>query len=89
MTPWQQFVHFLSPELHIAPGEALEIFEVVRPTQTKVKGQSALSLLERGRGRGHVVSFCAAVDAVLGGGVEVGRVTEVCGEPGTGKTQLR
>ena len=65
------------------------MFNVVRPTQTEVKGQSALALLECERGQRHVVSFCAGVDMVMGGGVEVGRVTEVCGEPGTGKTQLR
>lgn len=89
MTPYQFFSANSIPELHIAPGEALEVFKVVRPSQAEVKGQSALDLLEYEHGQGYVVSFCAGVDEVMGGGVEVGRVTEVCGEPGTGKTQLR
>ena len=62
---------------------------MVRPGHLEVKGQSAFALLKAEQSLGHVVSFCAAVDAVLGGGVGVGRVTEVCGEPGTGKTQVR
>jgi RecA/RadA recombinase len=36
----------------------------------------------------HVVSFCKAVDKLLGGGVSLGQVTEISGLPGTGKTQL-
>jgi len=36
----------------------------------------------------HVVTFCKAVDKLLGGGVSLGQVTEISGLPGTGKTQL-
>jgi RecA/RadA recombinase len=37
---------------------------------------------------GKVISFCKAVDAMLGGGVHKGQVTEISGLPGTGKTQI-
>ena len=35
-----------------------------------------------------IVSFCQALDGALGGGARVGEVLEICGEPGTGKTQM-
>jgi len=37
----------------------------------------------------HIVTFSKAVDDMLGGGIVVGEVTELCGAPGSGKTQLR
>jgi len=36
----------------------------------------------------HVLTFCAALDNILGGGVACGQVTEFCGVPGVGKTQI-
>lgn len=38
--------------------------------------------------RRHIVTFCRSIDDLLGGGIEVGQVTELSGLPGTGKTQL-
>jgi RecA/RadA recombinase len=35
-----------------------------------------------------VVSFCRGIDELLGGGASPGKVLEICGEPGVGKTQL-
>ena len=35
-----------------------------------------------------IITFCAGLDRVLGGGIARGSVTEVCGPPGVGKTQL-
>lgn len=56
------------------------------PTST---GQSALELLKVEQLQGYIVTFCAKVDAMLGGGVPMGKITEVCGAPGVGKTQIR
>eukprot|EP01064_Diplonema_japonicum_P034317 TRINITY_DN7076_c0_g3_i1.p1 TRINITY_DN7076_c0_g3~~TRINITY_DN7076_c0_g3_i1.p1 ORF type:complete len:311 (+),score=33.06 TRINITY_DN7076_c0_g3_i1:34-966(+) len=39
-------------------------------------------------GKQHIVTGSRDLDAALGGGVEVGKVTEVVGHPGAGKTQL-
>lgn len=36
----------------------------------------------------HVVTFSAALDALLGGGLPLRALTEVAGTPGIGKTQL-
>jgi len=36
----------------------------------------------------HVVTFCQALDALMGGGAALGSVTEIAGPAGSGKTQL-
>lgn len=35
-----------------------------------------------------IVTFCRSIDDILGGGVSLGQMTELCGVPGIGKTQL-
>ena len=52
-------------------------------------GRSALEMLKAERLQGYIVTFCAKLDSMLGGGVPLGKITEFCGAPGTGKTQLR
>ncbi|KAJ3287005.1 DNA repair protein rad51c [Borealophlyctis nickersoniae] len=50
---------------------------------------SALQALERERRRSNVTTFSRALDDLFGGaGVPAGRVTELCGPPGIGKTQI-
>ena len=52
------------------------------------KGKTALELLQTEQLQNHIVTFSARIDAMLGGGVPVGKITEFCGTPGIGKTQL-
>ena len=53
------------------------------------RGQSALDLLKEEQSQGAIVTFCAKLDGMLGGGgVPIGKLTEFCGPPGIGKTQL-
>lgn len=35
-----------------------------------------------------IVTFSSQLDEALGGGVQLGKITELCGAPGVGKTQL-
>jgi DNA repair protein RadA len=49
---------------------------------------TALELLERRRSASSLTTGCRALDELLGGGVEAKAITEVCGEYGSGKTQL-
>mmetsp|Transcript_9355 Transcript_9355/g.16402 ORF Transcript_9355/g.16402 Transcript_9355/m.16402 type:complete len:420 (-) Transcript_9355:333-1592(-) len=51
-------------------------------------GHTALSLLEARKSIGHVVTYCEELDRLLEGGVPTGEITEFCGVPGCGKTQL-
>ena len=47
---------------------------------------SVTELIEKGTQ--HVVTFCRSIDDVMGGGIPVGKITEIFGVPGTGKTQF-
>ena len=51
-------------------------------------GQSAFELYEAARRRRSIITFCSKLDSMLGGGVALGEVTEFCGVPGVGKTQI-
>lgn len=51
-------------------------------------GKSALDLLQEVAQLPPIVTFCSALDGILGGGVPIGRITEFCGLPGVGKTQI-
>eukprot|EP01033_Poteriospumella_lacustris_P017433 gene17433-12466_t len=49
---------------------------------------SAKDLVARMSIQRPIITFCKALDTMLGGGVSIGHVTEICGVPGIGKTQL-
>ncbi|MCJ8742168.1 hypothetical protein PDJAM_G00078910 [Pangasius djambal] len=78
----------------ISPEEADEVLRTLRddasPLQqgAAVQSLTALDLLHQEETRGSIVTFCSELDAVLGGGVPMGKTTEICGVPGVGKTQL-
>mmetsp|Transcript_37328 Transcript_37328/g.49181 ORF Transcript_37328/g.49181 Transcript_37328/m.49181 type:complete len:460 (+) Transcript_37328:49-1428(+) len=51
-------------------------------------GVSARDLLKKVRNIRPIITFCRGIDEMLGGGIMRGVVTEICGEPGVGKTQF-
>ncbi|XP_054250365.1 DNA repair protein RAD51 homolog 3 [Indicator indicator] len=89
----------LSKEIGISKEEALEALQLVRqechgdaPRTTGGSGTTrkctALELLEEEQAQGFIITFCSALDNILGGGVQITKITEICGAPGVGKTQL-
>ncbi|KAL9826519.1 DNA repair protein RAD51 homolog 3 [Geothlypis trichas] len=89
----------LSKEIGISREEALEALQVVRQechgdTARTAVGSgatrkcTALELLEEEQTQGFIITFCSALDNILGGGVQLTKITEICGAPGVGKTQL-
>ena len=58
------------------------------PCASEAKRLSAAAAFKREQKSCSIVTFCRDLDDLLGGGVQAGTMTEVCGEPGTGKTQL-
>ncbi|XP_048840345.1 DNA repair protein RAD51 homolog 3 isoform X2 [Brienomyrus brachyistius] len=82
----------LSKESGISQQEAVEVLQTVRHDASQGAGagsrMTALELLGREQAMGAIVTFCSALDSVLGGGMPVGKTSEVCGAPGVGKTQL-
>ena len=45
-------------------------------------------MLQASERLGHIITFCGEIDEMMGGGVPLGEVTEFCGVPGIGKTQI-
>ncbi|XP_072325993.1 DNA repair protein RAD51 homolog 3 [Scyliorhinus torazame] len=89
----------LSKELGISKEEALEVLQIVRREASgeesqrsvglpSVRKYTALELLEQEHAQGSIITFCSALDEILGGGVPIGKIVEICGAPGVGKTQL-
>lgn len=89
----------LSKEIGITKEEALEALQIVRRESRDEAGPvgrapqsirkcTALDLLEQEQSVGSIITFCSALDDLLGGGVPLTKVTEICGAPGVGKTQL-
>uniref|UniRef100_A0A182N4E6 DNA repair protein RAD51 homolog 3 n=1 Tax=Anopheles dirus TaxID=7168 RepID=A0A182N4E6_9DIPT len=50
--------------------------------------KTALDLWKEEENRNGLVTFCKDLDLALGSGISVGMITELCGPPGSGKTQL-
>lgn len=60
-----------------------------RPPAALIPGaRTALELLEEERMQRSIVTFCIDLDDLLGGGICTRQITELCGEPGAGKTQF-
>ncbi|XP_008055875.1 DNA repair protein RAD51 homolog 3 [Carlito syrichta] len=89
----------LSKEVGISKEEALETLQIIRRerltnkpryagTSESGKKCTALELLEQEHTQGFIITFCSALDNILGGGIPLMKTTEICGAPGVGKTQL-
>lgn len=85
-----QFFFFLT-ETGLTPEEALDVLKIVFPEKEKkadVLSCSAYDILTEEKNLLPISTSSSAIDNILGGGIPVSKVTELCGCPGTGKTQL-
>lgn len=80
----------LSTELGISPDDALLILKVADVHQNPglLGAKSAQQLYEKELNARKIITFCGDLDGMLGGGVATGQITEFCGVPAVGKTQL-
>jgi RAD51-like protein 2 len=88
----------LSQSIDVTEEEAVLILDVSQSKATLSKTEaerdvtpkclSLKELLEKEKELGSIVTFCAKFDDMLGGGIPLGKITEICGSAGTGKTQL-
>lgn len=53
-----------------------------------IKPRTGIQVLQEEESSLAVMTFCEELDIALDGGVKCGQLTEICGLPGTGKTQL-
>ena len=76
-------------ELGIDVKEAVELLQLVRNSDNEQKADvTALDLLHSAERQQPVVTFSEQLDLLLGDGVPLGKMTEFCGAPGVGKTQI-
>ena len=94
----------LSRELNITAEEALSILKslqvtpsadgTMNTTATSLSSSSSSSIFSAFQisnlhaGERFIITFCRAIDIMLGGGVPIGQITELVGLPGIGKTQM-
>ncbi|KAI8915265.1 RAD51-like protein c-like protein [Powellomyces hirtus] len=77
----------LAQQLKVSIDQAMSVLKQLK--RDPLVSVSALTALTRERQRSFVTTSCKAFDEMLGGsGVPAGRVTEICGAPGMGKTQI-
>lgn len=84
--------------LKVIKGEAIECGDstsatgtgpiTVKPWSVQSKSVSALEILRDELNFQNIITFCEKLDTILGGGVPVNKITEFCGAPGVGKTQM-
>uniref|UniRef100_A0A8C6TYS2 DNA repair protein RAD51 homolog 3 n=1 Tax=Neogobius melanostomus TaxID=47308 RepID=A0A8C6TYS2_9GOBI len=77
----------LSTDTGITEEDASEVLDLVDPQHCPVS-ITALELLQREAELKPIVTFSSELDQALGGGIPLGKTTELCGVPGIGKTQL-
>lgn len=90
---------FCSIEASLSQQEALEVLQAAKTDEAGNEGGgggggaaaavfTALELLQQEEDMRSIITFSSQLDAALGGGLPVGKTTEICGAPGVGKTQL-
>lgn len=82
----------LASEARISHEEALMVLQELSGTACSVLGgsnvTSAREILDKEKRKRSLVTFCQDLDHILGGGIRTGQITEFCGAPGVGKTQI-
>lgn len=82
----------LSSEAGISHDDALTVLQELRGQEFAVLAQSnvqsAKEIFDKERRKKTLVTFCQDLDQILGGGIRTAQVTEFCGAPGVGKTQI-
>jgi RAD51-like protein 2 len=82
----------LASEACISHDEALRVLLELSGGESEVlrapNVTSAKEILDKEKRKKAIVTFCQDLDRVLGGGIRSGQITEFCGAPGVGKTQI-
>ncbi|KAJ8312903.1 hypothetical protein KUTeg_010276 [Tegillarca granosa] len=75
----------------ISVEDAKGILDLVfSKSQEKVTApNSAYDLVKDEQSTSCIVTFCEKIDTMLGGGVPLSKITEICGVPGIGKTHMQ
>ncbi|KAG0065070.1 DNA repair protein rad51c [Linnemannia elongata] len=80
----------LAKELKLTPEQARELLDQLHPKGPRVKSFTADQTWEQEKKLAPITTSSPAIDSLFGGsnGIPPGKITEICGLPGSGKTQL-
>ena len=83
----------LAAELDVPLTQAHNLMEevlgcVAQPLPEILTANDLWQQQQQHRGGKKIVTFSQSIDKMLGGGIDIGQVTEIAGLPGAGKTQL-
>ncbi|GFT72629.1 DNA repair protein RAD51 homolog 3 [Nephila pilipes] len=82
----------LATETGMTVQEALDVLDTVFPASSKLESDlascSALDVLKDEKSSSSITTFCKSLDSLLNGGIPPKKITELCGCPGAGKTQM-
>ncbi|THD26561.1 DNA repair protein RAD51 like protein 3 [Fasciola hepatica] len=81
---WDWTTQLASDNFAQMPG-VCTAWNLLQNVDGKTPGENTRGEVSRPVG---VVSMCRSFDEILGGGFPTGRLTELCGQPGVGKTQF-
>ena len=68
--------------------EAADVLDIIKPNRNALNVKTAWELLRGEQSFRRVVTMVARMDEILDGGVSAGKVTEIAGVAGVGKTQF-
>ncbi|KAG0288921.1 DNA repair protein rad51c [Linnemannia gamsii] len=78
-------------ELKLTPEQARDLLDQLHPKGSGVKSFTADQTWEQEKKLAPITTSSPAIDSIFGGahgGIPPGKITEICGLPGSGKTQL-
>lgn len=82
----------LASEARISHEDALMVLQELSGNTGGVLSRadvtSAKDIFDKERRKRTLVTFCQPLDQILGGGIRTAQITEFCGAPGVGKTQI-
>ncbi|XP_067951651.1 DNA repair protein RAD51 homolog 3-like [Watersipora subatra] len=80
----------LSKDASITKEEALQVLQLVRKEDeaSAIMSCTAHSIAQQEQATLGIVTFSQKIDNMLGDGIPLSKITELCGVPGVGKTQM-
>ncbi|XP_060569558.1 DNA repair protein RAD51 homolog 3-like [Ruditapes philippinarum] len=79
----------LSKDTGLNVPDCRDIIQLAKDCKSCIpKPRTALQIFNRENSTAGIMTFSEKLDTALGGGIQCGMLTEICGVPGVGKTQL-
>lgn len=82
-------VSFLCSDIGLSLSDCVNILKILEVSKScRSTPRTALQVFTKERSSAAIMTFSEKLDIALGGGIHTGMLTEICGVPGVGKTQI-